>query len=137
MLPKRNKTSEIRKTDLSTVEITILLSISSLNANLFSDMLFCFGGITRKELKVREFAGIIVGNDMIWWFQLYSNLFSFNCIRHVTYFFCSSMHHLPCLRSGWNSSSKCPPQIHSPPFPVPKGSPPCNIKPAQYWRCNI
>lgn len=31
------------------------------------------------------------------------------------------------LRLGWNSSSISPPQMHSPPFPVPVGSPACTM----------
>lgn len=36
---------------------------------------------------------------------------------------------LSCLLSGWNSSGNGPPQMLSPPLPVPRGSPPWTIKP--------
>tara|TARA_B110001452_G_scaffold163064_1_gene135836 strand:- start:2880 stop:3080 length:201 start_codon:yes stop_codon:yes gene_type:complete len=34
-----------------------------------------------------------------------------------------------CMFSGWISSLNLPPQMLSPPLPVPVGSPPCSMKP--------
>ena len=34
-----------------------------------------------------------------------------------------------CFSSGWTSSLNLPPQMLSPPLPVPVGSPPCSMKP--------